>query len=180
MKKYLMIVIFFILVGLCGYAQTQLDIGAGNFCLGGVMHFEFEYNSTNPLILVQISPAFGYFITDNLMLATSLFLSFQGGTGVYENKYNPLSVGVGARYLFSTKAPANFYIGLNAAFGLCFTGEMKFAQPLLVFSLPLGILIPIRSELALDIGTAPTYKMGFEPFIGYLNIPVTTGFVVFF
>jgi hypothetical protein len=180
MKKFLIIFNLCSLICLSAYAQNGLDISAGNISLGGVVHFEFEHNGSNPLILIQVAPSFGYFITDNIMLTSGLYLLFQTGTGMYENTYNPFSFGIGGRYLFSTQELINLYIGLNAGIGFYFAEGFDISSQTLIFALPIGILISIHSKLALDIGLSPAYKISFEPDMSFINIPLALGFVAFF
>lgn len=93
MNKIFILVCAAAFVTTCANAQTS----AGSMMVGGGIEFtsvSYEGGSTNERNEVTFSPAFGYFINDNLAIGTSLTLS-SGREGTGSNKTVTSSFGLG-------------------------------------------------------------------------------------
>lgn len=92
----------FAMVTMFGYAQTS----SGNMMLGGGLSFNsisYQGGSVNDGNSVTFSPGFGYFISDNMAIGTSLTLSSsRDGTGANKTLRSSFGLGPFARYYIFT------------------------------------------------------------------------------
>jgi hypothetical protein len=102
MKKSFILVVAFVTVSTFLQAQTS----AGKMMLGGGLSFEsrsYQGGSANDGSSVWFYPGFGYFISDNLAIGTTLTLSSsRNGTGDNKNISSSFGLGPFARYYIFT------------------------------------------------------------------------------
>ncbi|MGC1241941.1 MAG: porin family protein [Chryseosolibacter sp.] len=98
MKKSIFLVIAFVVAAFSAHAQTS----AGNMMVGGTLGFSSvsrEGGSANDASSFTLSPSFGYFVSDNLAIGTSLTLaSSRTGTGANKTINSSFGLGPFARY----------------------------------------------------------------------------------
>lgn len=120
MKKFFTSVTAFVFVTVLAHAQTS----SGNMMIGGSVGFSSvarEGGSVNDASSFTFSPSFGYFISDNLAIGTSLTVSSsRTGTGSAKTVNSSFGLGPFARY-YKFTGNENFAIfgqaGLSFASG---------------------------------------------------------------
>ena len=164
----------------------DLQLTSGTMNLGGAAAFSIDMmmpdqgDSQTGFSLVLI-PQVGYFVIDNLEVIGRLNLGMFFGD-LYETEIGgetygaPTLVGfdVGAKYhipLGSFVAYAGLMVGM---FFNIPDGDIPNAETTKRFDLtvPLGILLPMNSHVAIDLGVAIAYKMGLDDQGDTLNVPI--------
>lgn len=96
--KYVILVFASVIATTAVYAQTS----SGNMMVGGSINFSSssrEGGSLNDYSSFSVSPSFGYFISDNFAVGTSLTIATsRTGTGSAKTTSNSFGVGPFARY----------------------------------------------------------------------------------
>lgn len=117
MNKSFILVVAFVTATTFVEAQTS----AGNMMLGGAISFgsySREGGSINDYSAFSFSPSFGYFLSDNLAVGTSLTISTEReGTGAAKQTSNSFGIGPFARYY---KYSSNENFAFFAQAGLSF------------------------------------------------------------
>lgn len=111
MKKIFLLVCAAAFVTTCANAQTS----AGSMMVGGGIEFtsvSYEGGNANDYNEVTFSPAFGYFINDNLAIGTSLTLnSGRSGTGANKTIRSAFGLGPFVRYYKFTSNESFAFFG---------------------------------------------------------------------
>jgi hypothetical protein len=100
MNKRLIFFIVFAMATSCGFAQTS----SGNMMIGGGLRiFSDSYQNGSSASSTTFSPGFGYFISDNLAVGTTLTISgARYGAGQNRTMMNSFALGPFARYYIFT------------------------------------------------------------------------------
>ena len=105
---------------------VQAQTSAGNMMVGGTIDFTSfsrEGGSLNDMSSFTFSPSFGYFISDNLAVGSSLTLSSsRQGTGSAKTVTTGFGIGPFARYY---KFTSNDRFAIFGEAGLCHTGQAR-------------------------------------------------------
>jgi len=180
-----------VLVGLCGGASAaqadvvQLRYGPGSMMLGGRATFDIDTRTlaqangeeeTLTGYKFRLAPEIGYFVHDSLALLGTILVDYGFGDLYKEaggqGKSKRAGLELGLRY-FLPLAASEFYAGLQ--FGIGVQDEDVDSTCL---TLPLGFLIALTPDLALDLGARITYETqeespdgkGLHVPIGYLGV----------
>ena len=113
------IALFVLIVG-TSFVQAQTS--SGNMMLGGGLSYNsvsYQSGSTNDGNAVTFSPGFGYFISDNLAIGTTLTLSSsRDGTGANKTVRSSFGFGPFARYyIFTSNESFGFFGQAQLSFG---------------------------------------------------------------
>ena len=182
MKRLLLAGLIVVMLSPAAMAE-DLQLTAGTMQLGGVASFSIdmtmpdEGDSTTGFSLVLI-PQAGYFVIDNLELVGRINL------GMFFGDLYEVCVGTectGAPKLLGFDVGAKYHIPMGSIVpyaglmvGMFFTiPEEGDTQKRFDLTVPLGILMPLNSHVALDLGVAIIYKMSLEDGGGStLNVPI--------
>jgi hypothetical protein len=143
-----------LLIPATGFAQSTMDVQRGTMFAGGQINFQtHEMDFPAPTGDASVKtfnfvPQFGWFMKSYLAAVGGIgYQSVSGDTA----ELNRFSVSGGVR-LFQPLAMLHIYLGAEA--GLYFTSyEANDADTMdFGFSFPLGVLIPLSRQVALDVG----------------------------
>ncbi len=142
----------------------DLDLDAGTMQLGGITTFTFESDSFDGAdsvsgIALRVAPEFGYFVIDNLALVARFSLGIFSGD-LYDDSPTLLGFGVGGRY-FLPLGPVAGYGGLEVGMGFAIPESGDTAKAFEI-DVPLGLLIPLNSQVAIDGGLRIIYRRSLD------------------
>lgn len=156
-------------------ARDELRLSAGTMRLGGAAALSFDMaipeRGDNTIgLALNIIPSAGYFIIDNLELVAE-FGFWMGLADLYQNSDRLIGFGFGAKY----HAPVGNlvpYAGL--AVSLAFSLPVESGnQTALSLNVPLGLLVPLNTRIALDLGLRIVYTNTLRgPGVSTMQIPV--------
>ncbi len=177
-KKAVVILLALCLVSPAGWAQSKFKFAAGTAILGGglTVSFVHGFSPSSPLsvLSIQISPRFGQFLTRYTMLFT--FCNFQLDMNFYDGMWSGgLDLGAEGRYFFSTEGAADFFIGLDAAFGLKLVPDFSALQEHLLTGVALGLFVPMNEKVAFDFSLNPVFYIplnSYQPFALFISLKV--------
>ena len=163
MKKAFLLVLCTCLLPVCVVAdagpsfktQPGMAVLAGSFSLTYSQAF-VDY-STGELHL-HAGPLYGVFITKDTCVLTHLDFGFQilfpdlTWTG-------SLALGVQGRYYFSTEETVDFYLGIEARFGLDLTSDYSQMHEHVLTGPAIGFLVPFNAKTGLDITLYPLFYL---------------------
>lgn len=156
------------------FAQ-DLDLDAGTMQIGGATSFIIDTvmpdvgDSVTGMTL-SVVPTFGYFIMDNLELNVDLSLGIFMGD-LYDGFPTLLGFGVGGRY-FIPMGGFVPYAGLRIGMGFRVPSQGDTTKAL-AFAVPLGVLLPLNEQVAIDAGLRIVYNMSLEDGgMASLSIPI--------
>jgi len=156
-------------------APQGLQLTSGTMQLGGRLALSYEHvddghGYVNGAML-DISPAFGYFVADNFELLIGLLVA-KGFGEIFEGYPADAGATIGIAYYFAFGEASAFYIG--AQVGMQFTiPEEGDTYKWFVAAVPIGVLIGLNSHVAIDIGLRPQFMAGLdEPKIKQISAPI--------
>jgi hypothetical protein len=150
--------ILLVLLSLAQPVFAQTGISQGTAQLGGSVVLDFTSVSAEGQsqsgATIGLSPSFGYFVANNFEIYLSGNLTVAFGD-LYEGSSKSVGAGLGARYLFPIGA-SELYLGLVFGIDVSIPDQ---GDNLVGFSfgIPLGFLIHLNPNVALDIGTRIRY-----------------------
>jgi opacity protein-like surface antigen len=187
MKRLLLAGLIVVMLSPAALAE-DLQLTAGTMQLGGVASFSIDMTMPDQGdgetgFTLALIPQFGYFVIDNLELLGRINVAMWFGdlyttdVGGQEIDIFPKMIGfdLGAKYhipLGSFVVYAGLMVGMNFSIP---DSDLDDADTTKRFDLtvPLGILMPLNSHVALDLGLAVIYRMSLEDNGGStLNVPI--------
>lgn len=152
---------------------SGLTLVAGTKQVGGTIFFEYsrempEVGDAVGGYSFSFAPSVGYFLMDNLELLGDLTFTVFGGD-LYQNMPKAFGLHVGAKYYIpinTMAAYAGALIGMGASIGDNATLKTFDVQ------IPLGILYPLNTWVALDLGLRFNYSLGLDDQGSSMNLPI--------
>jgi hypothetical protein len=161
---------------------TRLQTHKGTMTLGGTFGFVIDYVEVEGQdgqsgVLFDASPAFGYFVVDNLMLGGALQVQV-GFADLYDRADKQVGFAFNLAYLFNFGSVVVPYVGF--AVGPLFQIPYDDAQPpddktrvLIGLDFPVGLQIALNRHVAIDVGTH--VRVAFrvtDPDAVFLTVPI--------
>jgi hypothetical protein len=149
--------------------STGLNLNYGGGAIFGIDMFMPEEGDSETGFKLGLSPQVGYFLMDNLELMGQVGLGMSFGD-LYEKSDKLLSFGVGAKYHIPLGSMVA-YAGLMVGMGFIIPDE---GDTMKNFNLevPLGILLPLNTHVAIDLGLKVFYTMGLDDQGSFLAVPI--------
>ncbi|MBN2353136.1 MAG: hypothetical protein JXD23_11245 [Spirochaetales bacterium] len=165
---------FVILLALCFFpeivgAESKFKFAPGTAILGGGISVNMLQSfNDNPIsvLTLRVRPRFGSFITKDTMLFS--FCDFQFDADFNHHVWNGgLDLGAQGRFYFSTEGAADFYIGLQAAFGLSLTDNFGNLQEHVTTGVVLGLFVPLNEKVAFDFSLDPIFYIPLNTYMPF-------------
>jgi len=134
--------------------REELKLTKGTMSAGGVVSFPIEWDPVRKASFsFNLAPEFGIFLTDNFQLLARAHLrnSFFGD-GLQLGARDALwhwGLGLGFEYMFNYNWPVIPFVGFGFDIGM---SKLILASASAQVSLPIGILVPLNSHVALSFG----------------------------
>ena len=187
MKRMLLAGLIVVMLSPAALAE-DLQLTAGTMSLGGIGTFSMDMTMPDQGdgetgFSVILLPQMGYFVIDNLEVVGRLNLGMFFGD-LYTTEGTPE---ISASTLVGFDVGAKYYIPLGSfvAYGGLMVGMLftipdsdlpapaDEVQKRFDLTVPLGILLPMNSHIAIDLGLAIAYKMSLEDGgTDTLNVPI--------
>lgn len=149
--------------------STGLNLSYGGDAVFAIdMSIPEEGDSTTGFKL-GLSPQVGYFLMDNLELLGQVGLGMFFGD-LYENAPKFMGFGVGAKYHIPMGSMV-LYAGLTVGMSFIIPEEGDTMKNLNL-EVPLGLLLPMNSHVAIDLGLKVAYSMGLDDQGSFLTVPI--------
>lgn len=146
-------------------AQEALKLDAGTMQLGGNVSFnvlmvmpDVEDGTSGEML--NIAPSAGYFVMDDLELTLGVGLSMGLGD-LYDGGPTQAGFNIGALYYLDMGAAFVPYAGASLGMSFYIPSEGDTSKSLAI-SVPIGLLVPLNSSVAIDAGLRITYTKSLE------------------
>jgi len=135
-------------------AREELKLSKGTMSAGGVVSFPIEWDPVRKTSFsFNIAPEFGIFLTEGFQILARAHVknSFNADglqLGGRDDRFH-WGLGLGAEYFFNYNWPVIPFVGLSFDIGM---SKLILATANAQVSLPIGILVPLSSSVALSFG----------------------------
>ena len=147
-------------------SHYKLDTSQGTVFLGGEVLFDVVHISSNGKsatgVTINVSPAFGIFVIDNLSLRVAASVSVPLGE-FYEGDGSSYGFALGAGYAFNFGSTVVPVVGVNLGAVFIDPSNGKTATSF-VLGIPLGIAIALNRHVSLGLGVALQVAIGVSNF----------------
>lgn len=150
-----------LLSGLRAETGPRFKTQPGMAVLGGSVSLTytqaFTDNSTG-LLDLHVSPMYGVFITKDTCVLTHLDFGFQILFPSLD-WIGRFGLGVQGRYFFSTEEASNFYLGIEANFGIDLVPDYSQMHEHIMTGPAVGFFIPLNEKTGLDLTFYPLFYL---------------------